>query len=169
VETCRAVCLFLCAQNECCIRRCNSLAVGRVSLAVQSHLFYVPVSLFVVLYCAYPSYYLFIYLHNSNSDIWRDFPNILKFFFNLIYLNNRQGCQTSVAAAVGEWDDKVIYLQPYWLPATSSTQVPFPVTEMLGVFQGHRVTQPRLPADGGLLAGQALWKAGEELTGAEWK
>jgi hypothetical protein len=114
-------------------------------------------------------YILHFFLHNSNSDIWRDFPSILKFFFNLIYLNNRQGCQTSVAAAVGEWDDDVVYLQPYWLPATSSKQVPFPVMEMLGVYQGHRVTQPRLPADGGLLAGQALWKASEELTGAEWK
>jgi hypothetical protein len=40
---------------------------------------------------------------------------------------------------------------------------------MLGVYQGHRITQPRLPADGVLLAGQALWKASEELTGAEWK
>jgi hypothetical protein len=148
-------------------RRCSSLAVARMNLAGS------PISRIVlscvVLCTAYPSYLLVLNLHHSNSDIWRDFPSILKFFFNLIYLNNRQGCQTSVAAAVGEWDDDVVYLQPYWLPATSRTQVPFPVVEMLGVYQGHRVTQPRLPADGGLLAGQALWKASEELTGAEWK
>jgi hypothetical protein len=40
---------------------------------------------------------------------------------------------------------------------------------MLGVYQGHRVTQPRLPSDGGVLAGQAMWKASAELTGAKWK
>jgi hypothetical protein len=129
---------------------------------------------FIFSYGAYPAFVtstLLYLLHTySNSDIWRTFPSVLKFFFNLIYLNNRQGCHTSVAAAVGEWeDDKVVYLQPYWLPATSPTQVPFPVAEMLGVYQGHRVTQPRLPADGGLLAGQAMWKASAELTGAEWK
>jgi hypothetical protein len=143
---------------------CSSLAVGRILLVVQSHTLYVP----VVYISDLQNFYTIYLRNNSNSDIWRDFPSILKFFFNLIYLNNRQGCQTSVAAAVGEWDDDVIYLQPYWLPGTS-IEVPFPVMEMLGVYQGHRVTQPRLPADGGLLAGQALWKASEELTGAEWK
>jgi len=108
----------------------------------------------------------FICNKHSNSDIWRDFPRVLQFVFQFIYLDSRQGCCTSVAAAVGEWDDSVIYLQPYWLPA--ATTVAFPAMEILGVFQGYRVTQPRLPADGGLQAGQALWKASLELTGAAW-
>ena len=104
----------------------------------------------------------------SNSDIWRDFPRILIPIFSMIYLNNRQGCHTSVAAALGHFDDSVLYLQPYWLPCTTKTQTPFPAFEMLGPYQGHRVTQPRMPADGGRIAAEALWKASAEITKATW-
>jgi len=109
----------------------------------------------------------FLILSFSNSDIWRDFPRILIPIFSLIYLNNRQGCRTSVAAALGDFDGTTLYLQPYWLP-TTTTQTPFPALEMLGPYQGHCVTQPRLPVDGGRTAAQALWKAAAEITKASW-
>ena len=114
---------------------------------------------------------------HSNSDIWRGFPRFMIFLFNLIYLSNRQGCQTSVAAAVdGSLEDDVLYLQPYKIPGwycrrTSTTTksnilgVPFPPVEALGPFLGSCPTEPRMFEDGGVRAAAALWKTCEELTG----
>lgn len=111
-----------------------------------------------------------------------------KTVFGWIYLNSKQGSETSVAAAVGDFPEDAIYLQPYWQPPslgdlfghndssganaivnpTSNTYgVQFPAWEMLGPFIGHAVTKPRLPQDGGAVEGQdsaiALWTACESL------
>ena len=111
-----------------------------------------------------------------NSDIWRDFPRFIVAIFRLIYINNQQGCQTSVAAAVcdlpsktsQERGDGTPYLQPY--PIVWDPQQPaFPPLEMLAPFAGPVITQPRLPADGGgAAAAKAMWEASVELTGAKW-
>ena len=100
-----------------------------------------------------------------NSDIWRDFPRWLVAIFERIYLNNRQGSYTSVAASViDDLPKDVIYLQPYHQVTSSST--PWPPTEMLGPFVGYQAIQPRLPKDGqnGGLTSQVLWQVSEELT-----
>ena len=97
------------------------------------------------------------------------------FLFRLVYLNNYQGCQTSVAAAVdSKLDDAVLYLQPYKIPARCCRRpknsrilgVPFPPMESLGPFLGPCPTEPRLFDDGGVRAAAALWKTCEELTGS---
>ena len=36
---------------------------------------------------------------------------------------------------------------------------------MAGPYIGYRPTAPRLPDDGGVAAGNTLWKVSEELTG----
>jgi len=107
-----------------------------------------------------------------NSDIWRDFPRFIVLLFNLVYINNQQGCQTSVAAAVSDAvddDDKAIYLQPY--PVVWNPQQPaFPAYEMLAPFAGPLVTRPRLPTqDEGARAAAAFWQASQEITGAQWQ
>jgi NAD(P)-dependent dehydrogenase (short-subunit alcohol dehydrogenase family) len=94
-----------------------------------------------------------------NSDIWRDFPLWVRYIFGFFYLDSRQGCYTSLAAALCYFDESVEYLQPYWLPAS------FPMYEMMGPFIGYRPTKPRLPHDGGSKSAQCLWKASEKLTG----
>jgi len=101
-----------------------------------------------------------------NSDIWRDNPRWMVPLFRLLYLTNQQGCQTSVAACVQDFPDHVFYLQPYWQPR-SSKRTPWPPTEMLGPFVGYQAVAPRLPADGGKMAAEALWKCSEELIGDE--
>lgn len=111
----------------------------------------------------------------SNSDIWRGFPSFLIFLFHLIYLNNRQGCRTSVVAAVGALENDWLYLQPYkihpWFCRQTSKKnskcigVPFPPMEALGPFMGFCPTEPRLFEDGGVRAAAALWKTCEKLTG----
>jgi NAD(P)-dependent dehydrogenase (short-subunit alcohol dehydrogenase family) len=99
-----------------------------------------------------------------NSDIWRDYPRWLVAIFDKIYLNNKQGSYTSVAASVVDLPDDVIYLQPYHQVQASTA--PFPPFEMLGPFVGYQAVTPRLPNDGakGGLTSQALWKVSEELT-----
>jgi NAD(P)-dependent dehydrogenase (short-subunit alcohol dehydrogenase family) len=110
-----------------------------------------------------------VYKNNgSNSDIWRNFPAMIKFLFGLVYLTNKQGCSTSVVAAVSdELPADAIYLQPYWLPNESLSphqqQPPFPAFEMLGPYQAYRVSTPRLPPDGGVVAAHALWEACTDL------
>jgi hypothetical protein len=99
-----------------------------------------------------------------NSDIWRNYPSFMKAIFNQIYLTPEQGCSTSVAASVMDFDEDVIYLQPYWLPH-GSTRRPFPMFEMLGPFIGYQPTQPRLPDDDGAKASESLFAVCEELTG----
>ena len=94
-----------------------------------------------------------------NSDIWRGFPQWMRFIFGLFYLDSRQGCSTSVAAALCNFDSSVEYLQPYWLPSS------FPMYEMMGPFIGYRPTKPRLPYDGGSKSAQCVWRASEEMTG----
>ena len=90
-------------------------------------------------------------------------PRFIIPIFRLVYLNNRQGSHTSIAAAVGQFETLPLYLQPYWLPVQDMT--PFPLFEMLGPFEGSVVTKPRLPVkDRGAVAAGALWNACEELT-----
>jgi len=118
-----------------------------------------------------------------NSDIWRDFPRFLIPIFRSVYLTCQEGCEPVVAAATmrpasleGESPSSSstttsslpLYVQPYWIPFASSDRTPFPATEMLGPYVGHAITKPRLPRDGGSAAGEALWKACQELTGCEW-
>lgn len=101
-------------------------------------------------------------------------------------------------------EDDCCYLQPYWLPGiplrnkksyqnTDQQQqllppkqqqqrqhrVPHPMFEMMGPYQGYRLTDPRLPPyqlhrsdsiqndSNDLSAGEALWKACEEITGSK--
>ncbi|CAJ1947707.1 unnamed protein product [Cylindrotheca closterium] len=107
------------------------------------------------------------------SDIWRNYSKIQQKLFRLLYLTPEQGCQTSVAAAVLDWNDdseQTLYLQPYRLPPqrTSTTKKearpPFPMLEMLGPYVGYRLTTPRLPRDGGVRASQSLFEVCEDLT-----
>jgi hypothetical protein len=84
-------------------------------------------------------------------------------FFRAVYLDSKQGCQTTVAAALGDFKDD--YLQPYWIPSGMTT-TPFPALEMMGPFIGYRATKPRLPND--TVTAQSLWKASEELTGCKY-
>jgi len=115
-----------------------------------------------------------------NSDIWRDYPRAITRTVNAaLYLNNAQGCRTTVAACVlptvvdnNNKDNPYPYLQPYWQPSSRTTAaaalVPvFPSLELIGPYQGYRWTAPRLPSDP-VAASQALWTASQELTGAQW-
>lgn len=100
-----------------------------------------------------------------NSDIWRGYPSWILAVFKRIYLNNKQGSYTSVAASVLEdLPDDVIYLQPYH--QIRYDVAPFPPFEMLGPFVGFQPVVPRLPRDGsnGELTAASLWKVSEELT-----
>jgi NAD(P)-dependent dehydrogenase (short-subunit alcohol dehydrogenase family) len=94
------------------------------------------------------------------SDIWRGFPKWVVQVMKVFLLTPRQACRPVVAAAVGMMNAS--YLQPYWLPRYDRR--PFPAMEMLGPYVGYAATTPRLPADGGYQAAQALWKVSEELT-----
>lgn len=101
-----------------------------------------------------------------NSDIWRTYPSWLVAIFKVVYLNNKQGSHTSIAASVvDDLPDDVVYLQPYHQMQTKSA--PFPPFEMLGPFVGYQAVKPRLPDDGrnGELTSWTLWKVSEELTG----
>jgi len=80
--------------------------------------------------------------------------------FRALYLDSEQGCQTTVAAALGDFEDD--YLQPYWMPSWMKG-TPFPALEMMGPFVGYRATIPRLPNDND--TAKCLWRASEELTG----
>ncbi|CAB9499512.1 Short-chain dehydrogenase TIC 32, chloroplastic [Seminavis robusta] len=105
-----------------------------------------------------------------NSSIWRsaNLQWLVIPLFRLIFLTTEQGAATSVAAAVGDFDNNNdFYLQPYWMPESARRKAPFPVLEMLGPFIGYRFIQPRLPSSqaGSDAAGEALWKVSEELTG----
>ena len=67
------------------------------------------------------------------------------------------------------------YLQPYWLPPflyRGTKDVHIPMFEMLGPYQGYRLTRPRLPIgiDNGtsFAASEALWSACQEVTGCTW-
>ena len=156
----------------------------------------------------YLSIYIYIYIYTvclffvlffcRNSDIWRDFPKWIQRVQSLVYLNNEQGSQTTVAAAVAEnlpHDHHALYLQPYsltignwniqqqshcllpndnddsekYLVQETQQQPAFPPLEMLGPFVGPRITPARLPTtDGGYRAAAALREACEELTNAQW-
>ena len=116
-----------------------------------------------------------------NSDICRKLPRFIIPIFKLIYLNNQQGCRTSVIASVLKTipiDNNCCYIQPYWLPGNDDINTtPSPIFETLGPYQGYRFTKPRLPSQcnsnhdnnsNQLSAQVALWKACEELTGCIW-
>ena len=98
-----------------------------------------------------------------HSEIYRDTPRIFHLVYKACFLRCDQGCQPSVAAAVGDLQDDALFMHPYWMPLPSS-QVPHPVVEFTAPFVGYRVQKPRLPDDGGLAAAKALWTASEELT-----
>lgn len=100
-----------------------------------------------------------------NSDIWRGYPRWIVAIFKRVYLNNKQGSYTSIAASVmDDLPEDVVYLQPYHQVQNQSP--PFPPFEMLGPFVGFQSTPPRLPRDGsnGELTSAALWKVSKELT-----
>ena len=110
---------------------------------------------------------------SRNSDIWRDFPRFIIPLFAMAYLNVRQGCRTTVAGAVCDFEqmkfsphDHAVYLQPYLQLTSMSVDRPlFPLFEMLGVFGGHLKARPRLPShDGGSQAAKALWQACVEMS-----
>lgn len=104
-----------------------------------------------------------------NSDIWRNFPRWLDPIHEFFYLTNRQGCCTSVAACVlptlSLSNNAYPYLQPYWQFGTG--RVLFPSFEMLGPYQGYRLTPPRLPYNT-TAAAEAMWQVSVELTKAQW-
>ena len=107
---------------------------------------------------------------NSNSDIWRNYPNFMKAIFRRIYLSPQQGSSTSVAASILDFDDNqdIQYLQPYWIPS-SSKRPPYPMFEMLGPYVGYKVTTPRLPThDMGEKASESLFTVCEELTNCKY-
>ena len=144
--------------------------------------FYERLSLLIIINVVLNNFFLDM-LNCRNSDIWRNLPKILLKYvagpiFRIIYLDSRQGAQTSIAAAVGKFPQSAHYLQPYWQPCFSalikksssqfvhcSYPVPFPVSEMLGPFIGYAVTNARLPNDGagGLISSSDLWNASEKL------
>lgn len=95
----------------------------------------------------------------------------------MVFLNEKQGCRTSVAGAVSDWQSLqpkdvagseagsaalsfAIYLQPYiqYFSFFAKKNGPlFPIPEMLGVFGGHFKATPRLPTeDSGAKAAQSL-------------
>jgi hypothetical protein len=108
------------------------------------------------------------YAHYRYSDIWRNYSSFQQALFRRIYLTPEQGCTTSVAASVLDLEEDAIYLQPYLLPFQRRDSPPYPLFEMLGPYVGYRVTQPRLPDDGGLEAGKSLFAVCEELTGCKF-
>jgi NAD(P)-dependent dehydrogenase (short-subunit alcohol dehydrogenase family) len=104
------------------------------------------------------------------SDIWRNYSKLKQRLFRLLYLTPQQGCQTSVAASVLDFDTSdMLYLQPYRLPPRRNKSAPpFPMFEMLGPFMGYRETKTRLPHDGGVQASNSLFEVCEELTGCQF-
>ena len=83
-----------------------------------------------------------------NSDIWRNSPDFIRNnIFAKIYLTNLQGSTTSVAAAIGEIEEGVSYLHPYWEPFAADASVTNPLVEMLGVFAGVTKGKFRSPSD----------------------
>ena len=98
-----------------------------------------------------------------HSEIYRDTPAVFQLVYKLCFLRCDQGCQPSVAAAVGDLPDDTLFMHPYWMPIPSS-QVPHPVVEFTAPFVGYRKQKPRLPDDGGVAAAKALWTASEELS-----
>lgn len=91
----------------------------------------------------------------------------MKYIFSKVYLNNKQGAYTSLAASVVQdlpKDDDSLYLQPYYQVSPKSPI--WPPFEMLGPFIGYQAVAPRLPKDGsnGKLTSEVLWKVSEELT-----
>eukprot|EP00977_Amphora_coffeiformis_P016967 scaffold5383_cov222-Amphora_coffeaeformis.AAC.8 len=82
------------------------------------------------------SFFVHVTSFVSNSDIWRDFPRFVIPIFSLVYLDVRQGSQTSVAGAVCDFEhlqvesnSTVAYLQPYHQYMSSSLKTPiFPDT-----------------------------------------
>jgi len=84
-----------------------------------------------------------------DSEIWRNFPLLLRKYllgpiFRLLYLSTEDGCHTTVAAILNEWQHNEVYLEPYHLPKIWRRIPPYPSFEMLGPFQGSRAVQPRL-------------------------
>ena len=116
--------------------------------------------------------FLIFFILLSASNIWRNYPKKSQDLFRKLYLTTKQGCTTTVAASVLDFDkeidtatNNIIYLQPYALPRRLSSP-PFPLFEMLGPYQGYRLTEPRLPtSDGGKQAAGSLFAVCEELTG----
>lgn len=103
---------------------------------------------------------------SSNSDIWRNYPKVVRFVNRLLYLTSEQGSTTSVAAAVMDTlEPSTVYIQPYLLPRQRIGSPPFPLFEMLGPYAGFVSTTPRLPEDGGHRACQSLFQVCQELTG----
>ncbi|KAL7537105.1 hypothetical protein ACHAXR_009170 [Thalassiosira sp. AJA248-18] len=109
-----------------------------------------------------------------SSDIWRDDSDLMQRAYKLVYLSPQQGSSTSIAGAIGAMPKDAIYLQPYWQPRQKRQSrlsvrrwysLPFPMTEMLGPYVGHAITEPRLPLDGcgGYKSSEALWNVCEKL------
>lgn len=103
-----------------------------------------------------------------NSEIWRGFPRFIIPLFRLAFLTTSQGSSCSVAAATLSDDDLPLYLQPYWMPFSTSNRTPHPIFETLGPYAGYVPTAPRLPQDGGFFEAEALWRASEQLTGCKF-
>lgn len=117
-----------------------------------------------------------------SSDIWRNESKLKQKIYSMVYLTTQQGSSTSIAAAVGVIpviSKDAFYIQPYWQPRSQAVasnlinssfrqryKLPFPVTEMLGPYVGHAVTEPRLPNDGynGYESSNALWEVCDKLT-----
>jgi hypothetical protein len=93
---------------------------------------------------------------------------MMKSAFQRIYLSAEQGSTTSVAASVLDFDEDVVYLQPYWIPFQKAGAPHYPLFEMLGPYRGYCVMQPRLPDDGGHAASKTLFDVCEELTGCKF-
>ena len=123
-----------------------------------------------------------------NSDIWRDFPQLLQKLlirplFRALFLNTKEGAQTSIAGSIGKFPSTAIYLQPYWLPFSQPKHaireqkvksisfwrryaLAFPMFEFMGPYVGHAVTEPRLVSskeEQGACA-EAFWNACEKIT-----
>jgi NAD(P)-dependent dehydrogenase (short-subunit alcohol dehydrogenase family) len=112
-----------------------------------------------------------------NSDIWRNYPKFMELVHKALYLTPKQGCITSIVAALGKLPPKAVYLQPYWQPFSSTSAdllvnpslsfsnwftVKYPFSEMLGPYVGYAITDPRLPTDVDA-SSAALWRSCGEL------
>ena len=103
-----------------------------------------------------------------NSEIWRGFPRFIIPLFRLAFLTTSQGSSCTVAAATLPDDELPLYLQPYWMPYSTTNRTPHPIFETLGPYAGYVPTAPRLAEDGGTLEAEALWRASEHLTGCKF-
>ena len=111
-----------------------------------------------------------------NSDIWRFYPRFMDMIHKAIYLTPKQGCTTSIVAALGKLPSHAVYLQPYWQPfsglnsyskSLSSSfshwfQIKYPFSEMLGPYIGYAITDPRLPNDVDA-SSKAMWNSCADL------